>query len=51
MTDLDECKARDIYSSCDENAVCKNTNGSYECQCKSGFRGNGLICQGVCWLN
>ena len=48
MTDFDEC---DTYSSCDENAECKNTIGSYECQCKDGFRGNGLICQGKCWPN
>ena len=44
MADLDEC---DLHlDSCDINADCKNTIGSYECQCSSGYRGNGLICNG-----
>lgn len=33
-------------SNCDENADCKNTIGSYKCQCKTGFQGNGIICKG-----
>ncbi|KAJ8035710.1 Mucin-like protein [Holothuria leucospilota] len=29
---------------CSTDATCFNTNGSYDCQCKSGFRGTGLEC-------
>ena len=44
MADLDECDLR--LDTCDINAECTNTNGSYECQCNSGYRGNGWICNG-----
>jgi hypothetical protein len=27
---------------CHENATCINTEGSYRCQCKSGFVGDGV---------
>ena len=44
ITDVDECQLGvDI---CDENATCTNTNGSYKCECKSGFMGDGTICNG-----
>ncbi|XP_063328127.1 adhesion G protein-coupled receptor E2-like [Pelmatolapia mariae] len=33
--DTDECKDE---KPCGENATCTNTNGSYYCQCKDGFR-------------
>lgn len=39
--DVDECS---IPRLCDFHATCKNTNGSYECQCKEGFIGNGFKC-------
>ncbi len=45
MADLDECEFR--LFSCDINAECKNTFGSYECECRSGYRGNGIICNGI----
>ena len=42
--DVDECKLEvDI---CDGNAECINTDGSYMCACKSGFMGDGTICNG-----
>ena len=43
--DIDECKLK--LSNCAENAECINTEGSYECQCKTGFQGNGIICIGI----
>ena len=46
MADFDECKHHSTYD-CDVNADCKNTIGSYECQCRDGYRGNGMICNGM----
>ena len=31
---------------CDENADCTNTDGSYICNCKQGFDGDGEVCEG-----
>ena len=41
--DKDECASEDSY--CDENASCRNTHGSFLCNCDQGFIGNGTICQ------
>ncbi len=38
--DINECES-DI---CHSNALCKNTEGSFECSCGSGFDGNGRVC-------
>ena len=36
-----------MANDCDmENGICTNTNGSYECSCKSGYSGNGFNCTG-----
>ena len=43
-TDIDECEAGII--SCDTNAECTNTDGSYTCSCSSGFSGDGMSCVG-----
>ena len=44
--DIDECASKD---SCDENANCLNTDGSYECRCRQGFFGDGMSCfKGSC---
>ena len=32
---------------CSSNAICTNTNGSYVCQCQSGYSGNGVTCNGI----
>ena len=30
---------------CNSKAVCLNTEGTYKCQCKDGYKGNGQSCQ------
>ncbi|XP_028411848.1 uncharacterized protein LOC114534585, partial [Dendronephthya gigantea] len=51
MKDYDECTQN--THACDPNADCENTDGSYTCQCRSGFTGNGKECTDVneCSLN
>ena len=43
-TDVDECENGE--NSCDVNANCSNTPGSYVCKCKQGFDGAGETCRG-----
>ena len=45
--DIDECTAQ--VNPCDDanNFECKNTRGSYNCQCKDGFVKNGDDCEGT----
>ena len=42
--DVDECSSN--AHSCDVNAVCTNTEGSYSCTCKPKYTGNGTRCFG-----
>ena len=39
--DIDEC---DIGNDCNVNAMCSNTDGSYDCKCIDGFLGDGYEC-------
>ena len=41
FSDIDECKGN---HSCRVNATCKNTDGSYVCECHPEFNGNGRNC-------
>ncbi|XP_065180412.1 fibrillin-1-like [Sycon ciliatum] len=41
--DIDECSTGG--HNCDSMATCKNTIGSFECSCKSGYYGNGTSCE------
>ena len=40
--DIDECST--FTHSCHADSDCTNTMGSYDCNCKDGFTGDGLIC-------
>ena len=43
--DVDECVSGN--NNClHGNANCTNTIGSYTCECKEGFTGNGVDCEG-----
>ena len=44
VLDINECSTNS--HSCDVNAVCGNTLGSYTCACKPGYWGNGRTCSG-----
>ena len=41
-TDIDECKSGN--NSCHTDASCRNTVGSYTCECHPGFYGDGYTC-------
>ena len=42
--DIDECTSK--IHNCDRNALCKNTEGSFTCTCKPGYKGDGKKCNG-----
>ncbi|CAH3023028.1 unnamed protein product [Porites evermanni] len=42
---INECSTNS--HSCDVNAVCGNTLGSYTCACKPGYSGNGRTCSDI----
>lgn len=42
--DIDEC-ILNIHN-CHLNATCTDNDGSFTCQCDSGFSGDGLQCSG-----
>lgn len=44
VTDVDECAA--LPGPCSDNAICINTDGSFLCECRPGFTGNGFQCEG-----
>ena len=39
--DLDECSGN---NTCSSDATCPNTSGSYKCECKTGYEGDGETC-------
>ena len=45
--DINECEVG--TDSCDENAECNNTDGSYTCSCNTGYSGDGQSCMGMLW--
>lgn len=36
---------------CHKNARCINTHGSYKCECRRGFAGNGFDCEKSCFAH
>ena len=44
FADLDECLAN--THDCDVNADCVNAVGSYSCNCRAGYTGDGQTCNG-----
>ena len=44
FADINECSTG--ADNCHANARCINTAGSYRCQCRPGYTGNGFICRG-----
>ena len=47
ITDVDECEAGN--HTCDENAECTNTEGTFNCTCRSSYFGDGFKC--LCEIN
>lgn len=43
-TDINECQ--EGIAKCHKNAYCFDKPGAYNCQCKSGFKGDGIKCWG-----
>lgn len=44
LQDINECKVG--KSSCDTEATCINKPGTYKCECREGYVGNGYSCEG-----
>jgi hypothetical protein len=44
VSDIDECLSSNV---CPPNAKCSNTNGSFHCECSSGFEQNDDVCVDV----
>lgn len=45
-TDIDECIPGGGNVCPPQESVCIDTSPGYSCQCKTGFTGNGTVCQG-----
>jgi len=44
LSDIDECAS--MANDCSEVAICKNTKGSYTCECPPAYSGDGRQCRG-----
>ena len=43
--DTDECQNKET-NKCHANSACTNTEGSYDCRCQTGYKGDGTNCTG-----
>ena len=50
VVDIDECSTG-LNNCSHNNADCNNTDGSFECRCKAGYIGDGVICISECIKN
>ena len=41
--DINEC----VSNPCHPNATCTNKNGTFTCECDTGYMGDGFTCQGI----
>ena len=41
--DFNEC----LENPCSPNGECTNNHGSFVCKCKTGFSGNGIVCNSM----
>jgi hypothetical protein len=51
-TDIDECT--EGIDNCHQQAMCQNTDGSFNCYCNNGWTGNGTHCtgkEGINWVS
>ena len=48
-TDINECTTG--THNCDMNAICIDTDGSFNCTCNNGYEGNGTLCFSKYLLN
>ena len=46
IIDVDECASKSD-NTCNINAICENTIGSYNCSCNEGYKGDGFEWEGM----
>ena len=46
---MNEC-LQETDNNCHADATCHNNEGSYTCECNSGFTGDGIECNGKSWI-
>jgi len=46
IADVDECSLIGGNNCHPRNSICTNTDGSFSCDCKEGYEGNGISCTG-----
>ena len=47
FSDINECLAVNTNNCHPTKGICENIAGSFRCQCKKGYVGNGITCGGM----